>query len=132
MQQTCFKTPDAWGAGIVLQSLNLPPGAVHLDTPPVSPLEFSGPTVHPYDAALLAETNRAARVHAAAMQHTRQGGYRAITAASRMLRIFRRNFLSRSAQVDAHDGIHNFVCSHLCMKSKRFWDRSPDVNQKPW
>jgi hypothetical protein len=75
--------------------------------------------------------HRAARVHAAAVQYTRQGGYRASTAAIRMLRIFRRNFLSRSTRVDVHGGIHNFVGSHLCMKSKRFKDRSPDVNQKP-
>lgn len=86
--------------GIVLQSLDLPPGAVHADTPPVSALEFLGPLEHPYDAAVRVEANRCARVDAAARQYSRQGGLRAIRAASRILKVFRRNFLSRSAQVE--------------------------------
>jgi hypothetical protein len=90
-----------------LWSLDLPPGAVHAGTPPVSPLVFSGSTAHPYEAALLAETNRAGKAHAAAMQYIRQDGFREITAASRILRIFQRNFLSRSAQVEVLNGIHD-------------------------
>jgi len=113
-KRSSSRTEDAWGSGVVLQALGLAPGSVHAANKPVSPLSQLGVHFeHPFDAAMRKDSSRAERITTATIRFARQGGSRAVEAASKLLKVFRRNFFSRSAQVDVLAAVNNLYDNDL-------------------
>ena len=86
-----------------LPALDVPIGTLHPHARPIAPLSkmpFSE-YEQPYDVAVRKEGERTLQVQAASQTFERQGGSRAVEAASILVRCFRRLFLSKSNQKDA-------------------------------